>query len=145
MEGLLIPVSLTAFSRDAWDDATWREYCDNAVLAMQRGGEAAQLVVMYAPARGPTAGQRNLLVREYGDRLQVKMRRGVVIFSESAMARAVATVFITLLGLKIRMEKPSRYRDVLIELEKTLPFDVRAAIGGLEACIRAVGGDPKAL
>ena len=140
-DGLIV----VAFGSTQWNDETWREYCANCCKLREEAGGPPIALFLYSPVKAPTAEQRNILQKEFAERLGFDKHTYGALLSDSMVARGALTAVAWLTGMKTRTFRPDLYRDGLRWLAETKTFEMVTALELLSEAIRAVGYGPGAL
>ena len=122
------------------EDATWREYLEQAAASVRQVGPFTG-ILLWAPTFGPSTHQRRMLTDEFGEAVRVDAQRRVALISESAFVRGTMTAINWLLQKNILAFAPPNIERALEWLAEEIAFDpveARATLDGIVAAVRTV-------
>jgi hypothetical protein len=127
-------------SARAFDDAEWREHCEN-MRALNRQSTPCYSALILAIVAGPNSAQRQMLAEEYHD---VSIRR-MALLTQSVVARGGLTAIGWLLSVKVKAYAPREHQKALHWLRQEATFDETEAMAKVGEVIRLLGADPQIL
>jgi hypothetical protein len=131
---------LISASARAFDDAEWREHCDN-MRTLNNLSTPCYSAIILAIVAGPNSAQRQILAEEYRD---VTIRR-MALLTESIVARGGLTAIGWLLSVKVKAYAPREHGKALDWLRQEATFDTSEAMARIGEIFRVLGADPQFL